>query len=306
MKDVEQLNNKKYSKNYSLFVKAMVVPSCSSLLEKVSMHPIDTVLTVQQKNNITARKAIKAIYNEVGLLGFYRGMSYPLLFSTPFAAMLLYGSYAWFRDFFSHTAKLDPTKNLIATSISAGLLFSLISTPIEAKRVRDTFGIKSKYPKNKILYYYRGFVPNTIKMLSSTAIILSGTEILKKKLDDYSKTVHNDALQKILNARHPYTAFLGGFILGGVAQIISTPLDVVKTKVMCDYEENSRRLSNWQQLTRVYKERSLFRGLTTRIVRLGGHSGIMLGFMQMLNDSLLEKDLSPNKTLQGESKITFR
>jgi hypothetical protein len=60
--------------------------SISGSIAWISMYPSDPIKTIQQSNNINFTKAIKLIYSNFGIYGFYRGLSLALLRAIPLHA----------------------------------------------------------------------------------------------------------------------------------------------------------------------------------------------------------------------------
>lgn len=277
-KQARQLR-RQVTENNGLLKTAVAVPAAVALFERLSMHPVDTLITVQQKENLSVLRAARHIHQNHGFFGFYKGLSYPLVMSTPPAAILIYGSYEAFKRTLS-AKNLDKTSSFAASSLMTGFLVSAISTPLDAKRIRDTFDIKTSHLKG-MPFYYRGFLSNTAKMLLHSMIVLGGTDLFKNWLDRYGKTSSDERVRKALDANNSYTTFAGGLLLGSAAQLATTPLDVIKTKIMSDYGAN--RMSFWEQARTAYRESNLFTASGSRVIRFGLHSAIMLGCMNVLN-----------------------
>lgn len=276
-----------------LLVKSAIAPAVAALIDKVVTHPLDTVITYQQKNNTNFVQTSKYIFNNYGLLGFYRGLSLPLFLSAPLGGILVYGSYEGLKEFLAQSGIKNKTVNSLSSSVATSLFFAVVATPFESKRVRDTFKIVVENQKNKLLYHYRGFLPMSLKFLLHAPIVLAGTDILKDTVNHYGTKSENPTIRNFSDAKNPYTAFFGGLLTGVFSQLITTPVDVVKTNVMSDYNTGSKRLSLWQHATKAYKEKSLFQSTGSRVVKFGMHSSVMLGFMHMVNNYFIDKTQRP-------------
>lgn len=269
---------KKWGKDGHPFIlKITVVPAVVALIEKIIMHPVDTLLTFQQKEKMRPKQAVKHIYNRYGSGGFYRGLTLPVLLSAPLGGVAVYGAYAALKDKLPQYTSFTKTQNFLLSAGLTGIFLSLLSTPIEAGRVRATFGIQAT-SKKYLNYYYRGFVPNTIKLAVSAMVMLGGTDVAKDQLERKKLSKPDDSS----------SVFFLGLGMGLVGQIISTPIDVIKTKVM---EDASARHTLFQHARQAFHERNIFTGLSTRIIRFGCQPAIMLGLMHVFNKMIDQNNL---------------
>jgi hypothetical protein len=308
LQEVETIIKSKFNNfNASLANKTFIIPSLVALIEKFSMHPLDTIITFQQKENFSFIKSIQHIFQKHGLRGYYKGLSYPLILSAPPGIIIVYGSYEGSKEIFSQY-KLDKLENTLISSQLTGLLASVVATPLEAKRIRDTFEVKILKPNNLFTYYYRGFLPNTIKMCLHAAIALAGTDAFKYKLNKLGEDSGQEMIRNLSNFNNAYTSFLGGLLFGGLAQVITTPIDFIKTKIMSDYQSGTERksLSFWQHTSAAYREKQLFTALGSRTLRLGLHTSVVLGCMSALNQILTNKVETKNTQDGAEHVIQKR
>lgn len=265
-----------------LFFNAGVAPATVAFFEKILTHPLDTVITFQQQNNAKFYTTARTIWNNYGATGFYRGLSWPLVFSTPPGAVIVYGSYEVSKEVLYANGLTNTTANYLTSSVLTALLCSVIATPIEAKRIRDTFHIKVDNPPSKIRYHYKGFVPMTIKLTLHSPFVLAGTDLFKEKAYQLGQNSINPLVKEITDINNPYTAFIGGLCTGILSQLITTPADVLKTKVMSDYSTEIKPLSLMEHLKKAYMEKNLFQSTGSRVLKFGLHSSIMLGGMHMI------------------------
>lgn len=265
-----------------LFLKAGVAPATVSFFEKIITHPLDTVITYQQQNNKNFFSTSQFIWKNHGASGFYRGLSWPLVFSAPPGAVIVYGSYEALKEVFHAHGLTNINTNTITSSVITGVLCSGIATPLEAKRIRDTFKINVDNPASKLRYHFKGFVPMTLKFTLHSPIVLAGTDIFKVKAHEYGQASDNSHIKQWTSVDKPYTAFVGGLFTGIISQLITTPADVLKTKVMSDYSTDTKPLSLKQHLVKAYKDKNLFQSTGSRVLKFGFHSSVMLGGMHMI------------------------
>lgn len=275
-------NNNEGSMLSRLFFKAGVAPGTVAFFEKIITHPLDTVITFQQQNNTKLYATTRNILSNYGASGFYRGLSWPLVLSAPPGAIIVYGSYEALKEVLYAQGLKNTTINSVSSSVITAMLCSVIATPIEAKRIRDTFNIKIENPTSKLGYHFKGFVPMTIKFTLHSPFVLAGTDLFKEKAYQLGQESNNPLFKEMTDIKNPYTSFCGGLFTGIFSQFITTPADVLKTKVMSDYGQDAKPLSLKQHLAKAYKEKNLFQSTGSRVLRFGLQSSVMLGGMHMI------------------------
>lgn len=287
-----------------LFYKAGVAPGTVAFFEKIITHPLDTVITFQQQNNTKFFSTSRTIYKNYGASGFYRGLSWPLVMSTPPGAIIVYGSYEALKEVFYAQGLKNKTMNAVNSSLITAIFCSIIATPIEAKRIRDTFKIKVENPTSKLGYHFKGFIPMTLKLTLHSPFVLAGTDIFKERAYQYGLDSNNTYLKEWTDIKKPYTAFIGGLFTGIFSQLITTPADVLKTKVMGDY--SAKPLSLKQHLIKAYSEKNLFQSTGSRVLKFGLHSSVMLGGMHMIGTFFQQRRNHPELIPDAESTHTLK
>ena len=238
-------------------------------------------------------ESIKGIYREFGLLGFYKGISPMLVAASMPMQLVLFGAYGGLKEYFKQTGSKNETLVGLSSAVVTAFTASAFHTPVDAKRVRDTFNMELNEPY-RLRNNYRGFSAKTTMAFFHNPIVRFGTDYLKEKTESYAQRSNNRSLQAITESKKPYTSFVFGMMLEAITQVFTTPLDVIKTKMMSDYSE--RRLSFWQQAKIVKKEGMLFNSLGIRKLRLSINSGLMLSLIDVLRQKF-----------QGESdSATYR
>ncbi len=287
-----------------LFYNAGVAPGTVAFFEKIITHPLDTVITFQQQNNTKFYATSRTIFKNYGASGFYRGLSWPLVMSTPPGAIIVYGSYEALKEVFYAQGLNNKTMNAVNSSVITAIFCSIIATPIEAKRIRDTFKINVENPTSKLRYHFKGFIPMTLKLTLHSPLVLAGTDIFKERAYQYGLDANNPYLKEWTDINKPFTAFIGGLFTGIFSQLITTPADVLKTKVMGDY--SAKPLSLKQHLTKAYKEKNLFQSTGSRVLKFGLHSSVMLGGMHMIGTFFQQRHNHPKSIPDAELTHTLK
>lgn len=142
-----------------------------------------------------------------------------------------------------------------------------------AKRVLADEGIRG---------FYRGFGTTIMREIPFTSLQFPLYELLKSKL---SKALGNRTL-------HAYEAAVCGSFSGGVAAALTTPLDVLKTRVMLDMRDPSKQSmpsipARLQQIYATEGMRALFAGVVPRTLWISAGGAVFLGVYEWAVHSLM-------------------
>lgn len=239
--------------------------STGAIIERFVVHPLDNVVShkqLQPKHSINY--IIKDIYSQGKIRALYSGLSWPLLTSIP-GRVMMFGSYQYSKDFLS--TFLDNNACIsIGSGVISGFTEAVVASPAEASRVRKTFNIKIKngYQHNML---YKGFFSFFIRCSAGNTIVMGGSD-----------WIINHTPEKMNSQMLP---FFAGALSGGLAQIATTPVDVVKTRAMKDLSHKS-----YMEYTKeVWQNGSFFSSLGIRMARQAAGFGIMVGVMNFFKDS---------------------
>ncbi len=282
MKDISDSSHS--NTPYRFFSRGVIFPAIAACVDRLTLHPLDTTITFQQKNKITFLGAIELIKNKFGFKGFYKGLTFPLIcYSIP-PQIILFGSYQTFKQYFEEQTVLSTQYSYLASSFLTGCVATIAFCPVDAKRTRDTLDIRlNNYYRLSVIY--RGFTPVLFKGLAHAPIALAATDIAKTEY-----LVINEQI----------SSFLYGAFFGALAQVFTTPLDVIKTYYMSSY--GAKSLNFWGIAKHLYAEKQLFNSLGTRTIRFGLNTAIMFFIFDTLNsllspennDLIEENPLKPN------------
>lgn len=244
------------------FSQSVIFPSFAAIIEKCLLHPLDTIITLQQSswNTRTIWTVTNELLQQPLKHGFYKGFSIPILLGSIPLQVSQYGSYNFAKTYFTDQGYYLPHAMGLAC-ITSTFLTTTILTPIEAKRTRDTLNIKVPIEYSyKIQNIYRGGSAVFLKGCFHMPISLMGTEIL----------------QKYINPDSGLAFLFSGIITGAFTQIFTTPLDVLKTKMMQDvYAEKNI----FQHVNDILHYGNPFHSLFARSVRMGLSTGIIFSSM---------------------------
>ncbi|CAA7262782.1 unnamed protein product [Cyclocybe aegerita] len=178
---------------------------------------------------------------------------------------------------------LAPAKHMIAASVGE-VAACLIRVPTEVIKTRmqtSSYGAlgSSSYAAAKLVLtndglkgFYRGFGITVMREIPFTSLQFPLYELLKLKL---SQRLGRKPL-------YAHEAAICGSIAGGVAAALTTPLDVLKTRVMLDLRDSSKeKLPPLAiQLKAIYVNegaKALFAGIVPRTLWISAGGAVFLG-----------------------------
>lgn len=266
------------------------------------MHSLDTVKTRQQgapqypkyKSMVSAYRTILL---EEGLFrGLYGGYGAAMLGSFPSAA-LFFGTYETVKRVMIDGHGVNDTLTHLTAGFMGDLVSSVVYVPSEVLKTRlqlqgrynnlhfnsgynyrglgDAVGKIVKQEGVSALFY--GYKATLVRDLPFSALQFAFYEKFREAAFAYKD--HAEELDYILE--------LGtGAAAGGLAGILTTPLDVIKTRIQTQTPESGSRLNNsiLTGLTTVYKAEGvlgLFSGVGPRFVWTSIQSSIMLLLYQL-------------------------
>ncbi|EDV92849.1 S-adenosylmethionine mitochondrial carrier protein homolog [Drosophila grimshawi] len=252
------------------FLHALVAGGVAGFVVDIVLFPIDTVKTRLQSE--------LGFWRAGGFRGIYKGIAPAAAGSAPTAA-LFFCAYECGKQLLSNASntKDSPYVHMAAAS-AAEVLACLIRVPVEIAKQRSQtlLGHKQHQTAVQILLrayrteglrrgIYRGFGSTIMREIPFSLIQFPLWEYLKRQwtpMTGYGST--------------PLTVALCGAVAGGISAALTTPLDVVKTRIMlADRESATRRRNIPSILHGIYMERGLsglFAGVVPRVlwITLGG------------------------------------
>jgi len=225
----------------NMLFRAMVAGSAAGMTEHAVMFPLDTVKTRMQVtpgNAISQRTTSFAALNQIarteGVSRLYRGAPLVALSAIP-AHALYFGAYEGTRKFLGATrSRHQPLKTALA-GITATMGHDIISTPIDVIKqrlqmrnspLRTYWDGLLNTSFNQLFRSYPTTVMLNIPMVVVNFVVYESLTLLTK-----SRTNVSDSVLAHLTC---------GGIAGGFAGFLSTPLDVVRTRIQTDCECGKR------------------------------------------------------------------
>ncbi len=249
----------KHDKNLWQFSKLTAI-SIGAIADRLLLNPLDNLITIQQSNKSTITSSVYHMNKRYGWQGYYRGMALPFFLSAPNRIAMYWTYYAVLSALSS--GDISQNKNRLLSGCASGVVESLIACPIDMYRITKLHNRISTKKILSISKIYRGLSAILLRAVVGNTITLAGSDLLCDKFG-YS----------------PIKSFLAGVVSGAGAQIIATPLDVVKTRMMCD---PFQKQSTMNHIKAIWHEKSFFKGAGLRIARISLGSGVMIGVIKAL------------------------
>lgn len=235
--------------------------------------PIDTVKTRLQ----SAQGFVKA----GGFRGIYKGVGSVVVGSAPGAAAF-FSTYEAMKHLIPLHDQLAPVNHMLSASV-AEVAACLIRVPTEVIKTRmqtSMYGASTSSLKAATLVlqhdgirgFYRGFWTTIMREIPFTSLQFPFYEFLKHQLSIYLD-------RKPLYA---HEAAVCGSIAGGTAAALTTPLDVLKTRVMLDLRDPSKQQvpSLPMRFRQIYVQegaKALFAGIVPRTMWISAGGAVFLG-----------------------------
>ncbi|KAI0917085.1 hypothetical protein AcW2_007309 [Taiwanofungus camphoratus] len=188
--------------------------------------PIDTIKTRLQSS--------QGFVSAGGFKGIYKGVGSVVVGSAPGAAVF-FCTYDTLKRTLPFPSGLAPVAHMVSASVGE-VAACLIRVPTEVIKTRtqtSTYGslaqssfaaLKRVLADEGLRGLYRGFGSTVMREIPFTSIQFPLYELFKTRL---SRVLDRKPL-------HAHEAAVCGSVAGGIAAALTTPLDVLKTRVMLD------------------------------------------------------------------------
>uniref|UniRef100_A0A0R3RSH2 S-adenosylmethionine mitochondrial carrier protein n=1 Tax=Elaeophora elaphi TaxID=1147741 RepID=A0A0R3RSH2_9BILA len=235
-----------------LFGRPLFCGTAAGLAVDLTLYPLDTIKTRLQSS--------KGFAAAGGLRNLYRGMGSVVIGSAPSAA-LFFCTY--------NTVKRIADKESVAVNAGAAsfseVVACLLRVPTELVKQRAqtkhvhhlAIICRMIYNRNGFLGFYQGFFSTIFREIPFSLIEFPLWEVLKQKMAGRQCS--------------PLESAACGSVSGGIAAAMTTPFDVVKTRIMLS--EKTSRLGIAATLAKIWTT-SGYRGLYAGIVPRSAWMGI--------------------------------
>ncbi|KAJ7160263.1 mitochondrial carrier domain-containing protein [Mycena filopes] len=265
------------------FLQSLVAGGLAGTAVDLLFFPIDTIKTrLQSPQGFARAGGFKGIYKGVGSVG---------VGSAPGAAVF-FATYDTLKHNSPLPEHLQPVTHMLSASV-AEVAACLVRVPTEVIKTRaqtSTYGPgQSSLSAARFLLasdgwkgFYRGFGSTIMREIPFTSIQFPLYELLKSRLSTFVG-------RKPLYA---HEAAVCGSFAGGVAAALTTPLDVLKTRVMLDMRDATKEKlpSLPARLKNIYVAEgipALFAGVVPRTLWISAGGAVFLGVYEWAVNGLI-------------------
>ncbi|KAJ7456772.1 mitochondrial carrier domain-containing protein [Mycena galericulata] len=265
------------------FLQSLIAGGLAGTAVDLLFFPIDTIKTrLQSPQGFSRAGGFKGIYKGVGSVG---------VGSAPGAAVF-FATYDTLKHNSPLPPNLEPATHMLSASV-AEVAACLVRVPTEVIKTRTQTSTQghghSSLSSAKFVLasdgwkgFYRGFGSTIMREIPFTSIQFPLYELLKARLS-------------ILTLRKPlyaHEAAVCGSIAGGIAAALTTPLDVLKTRVMLDLRDPTKEKlpSLPARLKSIYAAegaRALFAGVVPRTLWISAGGAVFLGVYEWAVNGLM-------------------
>ncbi|KAG9005997.1 S-adenosylmethionine transporter [Tulasnella sp. JGI-2019a] len=255
------------------FAQSLLAGACAGTAVDLLFYPLDTLKTRLQSS--------KGFAASGGFKGVYRGVGSVIVGSAPGAAAFFVTYDTLKQSLPDPVAHPSPWNHVISASLGEVVACS-VRVPVEVVKSRTqtaSYGLQASskdafkrvLATDGVLGLYRGFGMTIAREIPFTSIQFSLYEFLKARASIYLG-------RRPLKA---YEAAVCGSISGGVAAAATTPLDVLKTRVMLDLRDPSQPspslIARLAQIYKVEGPGALFSGVVPRTLWISAGGAVFLG-----------------------------
>ncbi|KAG1339035.1 mitoferrin [Cocos nucifera] len=224
------------------FWQFMVAGSIAGVVEHTAMFPVDTLKTRMQAGSspcqapVGLRQALRSILHLEGPLGLYRGLAAMGLGAGP-AHAVYFSVYEISKEFLSRGNPNNPVAHA-SSGVLATVASDAVFTPMDTmkqrlqlksspyKGVADCVGRVLR--EEGIRAFYASYRTTVVMNAPFTAVHFATYEAAKRGLMEVSPDNANDE-RLVVHAT-------AGAAAGALAAAVTTPLDVVKTQLQCQFD----------------------------------------------------------------------
>mmetsp|Transcript_66178 Transcript_66178/g.158294 ORF Transcript_66178/g.158294 Transcript_66178/m.158294 type:complete len:303 (+) Transcript_66178:109-1017(+) len=264
--------------------------SCAGIMEHVGMYPIDTVKTQMQaaaRERIGAFQAARTVLQENSVGGLMRGACVIGAGCVP-AHVGLFGTYEFAMAHFGSKEGPDQHLRTAACGAAAATVHDCILTPYDLVKQRLQLGlhrsawhcITSIYGSEGLAGFYRS-LPITLAMNAPyTGLLVMANEALQGLVSQ------SDGMGQ-LNSMAVYFGCAG--VSGGFAACLTSPLDVVKTRIQTCHcgQAKDGCIPMFLKIAREEGARGFFRGVGPRVCLAVPSAAMCWGTYETLRQALI-------------------
>lgn len=273
------------------FLTGLLSGAVAGITVDLTLFPLDTIKTRLQASSDTkfSLKLLQGVYDGVG----------PGLVASAPACATFFGAYDFLKRTLSSRwsdAKYAPLVNMAAAA-GGDLTQSVVRVPFEVVKQRMQAGVEKTW---------REAVSNILTASGPKGFFAGWSALALRDLPfDIIEFPLYEALKDLWGEKkgsklETWESSLCGSLAGGIAAGLTTPLDVVKTRLMTQKAGAGGAYKGlFDCLCRVAKEEgvgALYRGLVPRVVNIALGGAIFFGayeaFKQVADRAIVQKDLN--------------
>ncbi|KAI0747703.1 S-adenosylmethionine transporter [Daedaleopsis nitida] len=275
------------SQSSPTFCQSLVAGGVAGTSVDLLFFPIDTVKTRLQSPQGFIRAG--------GFKGIYKGIGSVVVGSAPGAAVF-FCTYDTLKKNLPFSPDYASVTHMLSASIGEIAACS-IRVPTEVIKTRaqtSTYGpaAQSSLAAARLLMsteglrgFYRGFGSTVMREIPFTSLQFPLYELLKLRL---ARALHRPL--------HAYEAAVCGSFAGGVAAALTTPLDVLKTRVMLDLRDptkhaNPTLLARFRGIYVNEGMKALFSGVVPRTLWISAGGAVFLGMYEWTVQTLMGRSI---------------
>ncbi|KAI3807569.1 hypothetical protein L1987_23499 [Smallanthus sonchifolius] len=291
-------------KNLSVFERALIgagAGGIAGLFTYVCLHPLDTIKTKLQTKGASkiydnTLDAIVKTFQSKGILGFYSGVSAVIVGSTASSA-IYFGTCELGKSVLSKLPNYPPVLIPPTAGAMGNIISSAIMVPKELITQRMQAGAKGRswqvllkiLEKDGVLGLYAGYSATLLRNLPAGVLSYSSFEYLKAAVLMKSKQANLE----------PFQSVCCGALAGAISASLTTPLDVVKTRLMTQIHSDKIAFGVSETVKQILKEEGLVgftRGMGPRVVHSAcfsaiGYFAFETARLTILHEYLRRKDI---------------
>ncbi|XP_071732042.1 protein MITOFERRINLIKE 1, chloroplastic [Rutidosis leptorrhynchoides] len=302
-------------KTLSVFERALIGAGAGGIagaFTYVCLHPLDTIKTKLQTKgaskiyNNTFDAIVKTFKTKGIIEGFYSGVSAVIVGSTVSSA-IYFGTCEFGKSLLSQFPNypsflIPPTAGAMGNIISSAIMVpkELITQRMQAgsvKGMRSWQVLLSILEKDGILGLYAGYSATLLRNLPAGVLSYSSFEYLKAAVLINSKQTNLE----------PFQSVCCGALAGAISASLTTPLDVVKTRLMTQINTEAVALGVSQTVKQILKEEGWIgftQGMGPRVVHSACFSAIGYFAFETARLTILHHYLKRQKELQDVALAT--
>ncbi|KAJ7547195.1 hypothetical protein O6H91_08G074000 [Diphasiastrum complanatum] len=225
----------------------------ASVLSKVILQPFDTTKTLLQAskevrgNYSNLRQCMAGLVKEKGVGGLYTGFIASLAVSAPSSAVFA-ACYELSKNVIEkaalspqlHLAPLRQCAPILAASFG-NIVASIVRVPPEVIKQRVQAGLhrnvfhatQSVWKEGGLRGFYCGYSSMVLRDIPYSVLQFTTFEFLKRRFRHTQQVYQDQESGKIIKTQKILVSDIWmGAVAGAVASILTTPLDVIKTRLM--------------------------------------------------------------------------